>query len=118
MTTSLPPCLVPANYSACVSFNPRETHSASDENDCVCVLSIGTPFLYIIPSFPVLQVELRHARVKGYNTVGEELHKDIFIRNDPSLCRAYPIWMEIVDAIMIKVRKKLIPIVKINCLSN
>ena len=37
------------------------------QEDCVCVLSIGSVFGYVIPSFNVLQVEMRQARVKGFN---------------------------------------------------
>ena len=43
-------------------------------------------------------------KVKGYTTDGEERNYDIFIHNDPSLCRLYPVWMIIRDRTVIEVR--------------
>ena len=41
--------------------------------------------------------------IKGYTAEGEERTYDMFIRNDPSLCRPYPAWMTIRDATAIEV---------------
>ena len=66
--------------------------------DAVCVLAscvsclLETPFQHVIPSFQFLSVELRQVRVKGYTTKGEEKTYDMFVRNEPSLCRAHPAW--------------------------
>ena len=67
------------------------------------VLSLTPPFFYVIPNFDVLQVELRHMRVKGYDSNGEEQVYDLFIRNDPSLCRPYPVCIVIKDGTLVKV---------------
>ena len=75
-----------------------------DQEDCVCVLSIGPPFYYTIPSFDVLQVQLMQLRVMGYDSKGEEQHYDFFIRYDPSLSHGKcPAWMRIKDAAIVKV---------------
>lgn len=93
---------------SCVSFAPKSMrpefdHSVDDEPaDCVCILSVGVPFRYVIPSFDVLCVEMRQMRIKGYTAEGEERTYDMFIRNDPSLCRPYPAWMTILDATSIE----------------
>ena len=70
----------------------------------MCVLSVGSVFGYVIPSFNVLQVEMRQARVKGYNAEGDERQYDIFIRNDSSLCRVFPAWMVVKDLTFVEVR--------------
>ena len=54
------------------------------------MISIGEAFPYLIPSFAVLEVELRQMRIKGYTSVGDEENYDVFIRNDPTLSRSYP----------------------------
>ena len=69
------------------SSRPWYDPSSTDEIEpSVSVLSLTSPFFYVIPNFDVLQVELRHMRVKGYDSNGEEQVYDLFIRNDPSLC--------------------------------
>lgn len=73
------------------------------DEDCMCVLSLGDPFEYVIPSFQFLSVELRQIRVKGYTTDNEEKTYDMFIRNDPSLCRVYPTWLVAKDVTVIQV---------------
>ena len=46
---------------------PQYDPSADDEpHDCVCVLSVGEPFHYVIPSFDVIAIEMRQLKVKGY----------------------------------------------------
>ena len=62
-----------------------------------CILSIGEPFTYMIPSFDVLAVELRLIRIPGCDGSGEEKVFDLFIRNDPDLSRTYPAWMKALD---------------------
>jgi len=52
-----------------------------------CVLSAGEKFLYVLPDFDVLMIELRHLRVKGFPKANPEDVYDIFIKNDASLCR-------------------------------
>lgn len=69
----------------CVSFASIGSRlfydsSAVEDPDCVCVISIGVPFKYIIPRFDVLSVELRQMKIKGYNKDVEEEHYDFFIR--------------------------------------
>ena len=58
----------------------------------------------MIPTFQFLSAELRQIRVKGYTTEGEEKTYDMFMRNDPSLCRAYPAWIVAKDVTVIQVR--------------
>ena len=98
-----------ASESSCVYFVPTSSRPQydpskdDDEDDCVCVLSVGMPFIYVIPSFDVLGVEMRQVRIKGYTSEGEERNYDIFIRNHPSLCRTYPAWMVIKDVTVVEV---------------
>ena len=70
----------------------------------VCVLSVGMPFRYVIPSFDTIAIEIWQMKIKGYTTDGEERNYGIFIRNDPSLCRLYPVWMVIRDGTVLEVR--------------
>ena len=94
-----------AAYFASKSSRPHYDPSTDDEpDDCVCVLSVGMPFRYVIPSFDVIAIEMRQLRMKGYTPGGEERNYDIFIRIDPSLCRQYPVWMVIKDGTVIEVR--------------
>ena len=90
-----------------VHFVPKEFRpgdGSNDEDDEVWVNSIGDPFMYVIPSFDVLAVELRQIPISGYSKInGEEKHMDLFIRNDDSLCRAYPSLMVIKDFTIIEV---------------
>ena len=60
--------------------------------------------LHVIPSFDVLQVELRQMPIRAYTADDEEKHYDFFIRNSPSLCTLYPAWMVVKDATIVKVR--------------
>ena len=76
----------------------------SEPEDRVCVVSVGPPFQYVIPSFDVLQVEMRQLRVKGYTNEGEEKQYDFFIRSNPALCRPLPAWIIIKDCTFVKVR--------------
>ena len=93
-----------AAYFASKSSRPHYDPSTDEPDDCVCVLSVGMPFRYVIPSFDVIAIEMRQLRMKGYTPEGEERNYDIFIRNDPSLCRQYPVWMVIKDGTVIEVR--------------
>jgi hypothetical protein len=108
-------CAVSNSPALCVSWAPTQSRPSYDPsgesqvNDCFCVVSLGAPFKYVIPSFDVLEVEIRHMRVKGYNKDGEEESYDFFIRNDPSLCRVYPVWMEVTDMTLIQVCPLLSP---------
>jgi len=97
--------LTAAAYFAPKSSRPQYDPSSDDEpDDCVCVLSVGMPFRYVIPSFDIIAIEMRQMKIEGYTTDGEERNYDIFIRNDPSLCRLYPVWMVIRDGTVIEVR--------------
>ena len=64
----------------CVYFAPKSSRPwydpATDEepNDCVCALSLGPPFRYVIPGFDVLAVEMRQMRIKGYTTAEKSAH--------------------------------------------
>lgn len=110
MATSLAASLAASNSPAlCVSWAPFQCRPSynpannNEEHDCLCVLGLGAPFKYVIPSFDVLEVEIRYMIVKGYNNKGEEESYDFFIRSDPSLCRVYPTWMEVKDVTVIEV---------------
>ena len=39
----------------------------TEDDEFVCVLSVGAKFLYVIHGFDVLGVELRHIQVKGFS---------------------------------------------------
>ena len=88
-----------------MSSRPWYHQGAEDEQeDCVCVLSIGPPFKYVIPSFDVLQIQLRQLKIMGYDSKGDDKYYDFFIRHSPSLSHEYPAWMIIKDATIVKVR--------------
>ena len=74
------------------------------EDHIVCVVAVGLKFLYVIPGFDVLAVELRHIQVKGSLKIGDpEETFDLFIKNDYSLKRTYPCEMIMNDVTVIKV---------------
>ena len=77
---------------------------ANSEDDEVIVLSAGEAFMYVIPSFDVLALPLRHLKIKGFSRQdGKELVLDVFVRNCLSLDRVYPSKMIIKDVTIIKV---------------
>jgi len=93
-----------------VHYVPKEFRldaSSSDygeEDDTVWVTSVGDPFMYVIPSFDVIAVELRRMQIKGFDRRDDkEVKLDLFIRNDACLCRMYPSMMAIKDVVIIKV---------------
>ena len=92
-------------FPAPVSSRLRDHSDDDQDDDEVCILTVGKPFRYTIPSFDVIAVELRQVRLKGYNSDGDELTYDGFIRNDISLSRSYPTWMTVKDGTIIDVRK-------------
>ena len=57
----------------------------TEDDEFICVLSVGAKFLYIIPGFDVLGVALRHIQVKGFSKIGNpESVFDMFIK---MICR-------------------------------
>ena len=89
-----------------VHFVPKEFQldGFSDEDDEAWVMSIGDPFMYVIPSFDVLAVELRQIQIKGYEREdGKETHLDLFIRNDTSICKTYHSLIRIKDVTVVQV---------------
>ena len=92
-------------------FSP-ETDIAgySDEDDIVSVISVGDPFMYVIPSFDV--------KIRGYSRKdGKGRNLDLFVRNDGSLCQTYPSIMAIRNVTIIKVwyRINILHITLIKC---
>ena len=72
----------------------------------MCILTIGKPFRYTLPTFDVLAVELRRVLISGYEVEGGDERTrtyDAFIRNDPSLTRSYPTWMVVKDSTFVDV---------------
>lgn len=59
------------------SYDPEEGDA---EQDFFCVLGLGPPFCYAIPSFDVLSVELRQMRIHGATPEGDQHTYDLFIR--------------------------------------
>ena len=89
-----------------VPLKSRPTYNEADDelpDDIFYVLSVGPPFLYVIPTFDVLSVELRQMRIHGVTEQGESHIYDVFIRNDPSLARSYPAWITVMDAVVVDV---------------
>ena len=66
-------------------------------NDYLYVVSVGPKFLYVIPSYDMLAVDLQVMRVQGYDHEGKLRVCDVFIRDNPSLKRVYPAAMTITD---------------------
>ena len=76
----------------------------TDYQETTCILSAGKRFLYVLPGFDVLGIELCHIIVKGFGKIGnEEDTFDMFIRNDISLLRSYPTAVIIKDLVVVKV---------------
>jgi len=68
------------------------------QTDAVTVTFLGKSFLYTIPSFDVLGVELKPAEITGkVKSSGITKCYDLFIRDHPSLVREYPSTMTIKD---------------------
>ena len=91
-----------------VYYTPKAWRPYSDgptvSEEDVIVLSAGDKFMYVIPSFDVLALPLRHLKIKGFSRQdGQELVYDVFIRNCSSLDRIYPATMTIKDVTVIKV---------------
>ena len=103
---------VSSSSTACVAYAPRNTRmlydKAADKQpyDMVQVLSLGSPFLYNIPSFDLLSVEMRQVRINGYTAEDKQVQYDIFVCNHSAsdLDRVYPWWMTIKDATIIEVK--------------
>ena len=70
---------LPSTYFAPKSLRPQYDPSDDEPDDCVCVLSVGPPFRYVIPSFDILAIDMWQMRIKGYTAEGEERNYDIFI---------------------------------------
>ena len=89
-----------ARISDAVHFVPKSSQPSYDPSeeksdlDYMCMVSIGQRFKYIIPSFQFLSVDMRQMRIKRYTNQGQERNSDMFVRNDASLCRAYPEWLK------------------------
>lgn len=83
-----------------LTYNPADTELP---HGIFYILSLGSPFWYIIPSFEVLSVELRQMRIHGTTEEGEDHVYDVFVRNDPSLAHSYPTWMTVLDAVVVNV---------------
>ena len=89
---------------ACVFQAPRSDRLLHDlDLGRVLVVCVGPPFLYTIPSFDVLAVEMRQIKVKTYSSEDEEKHYDMFIRNLPSFTRLFPAWMAVRAATVVNV---------------
>lgn len=68
-----------------------------DREDIFDVVSVGLVFKYIIPSFDVLTLDLRHMKIVGQHQIsGDEKRYNLLIRNDSSLLRSYPARMTVV----------------------
>ena len=86
-------------------FRPEmDSPGYNDEDDMVWVTSLGDPFMYVIPSFDIIALELRRMKIRGYGrSGGKERSLGLFVRNDASLCQMYPSMMVIKDVTIIKV---------------
>ena len=88
----------------------RVFHSAISEifqeliqDEPIGILSAGEKFLFGLPGFDVLGVELWHIKIKGFGIIGpEEENFDLFIKNDISLCRSYPATIVVKDITIVK----------------
>ena len=69
-------------YFAPKSFQYSIVASTLTENDhYVTVVAVGTKFLYVIPGFDVLAVEMRHIQTKRTSFIGsQEDTDDLFIK--------------------------------------
>ena len=90
--------------AVCITPFPSRFHDLDGLDDVICVVTLGDPFDYVIPSFDTLTVKLRQMKIWGYGSLeGEEVAYDVFVREDPSLHRTYPAWMAVKDLTCIKV---------------
>ena len=90
-------------YLTLSSFRYTDTAKELTEGqEVTCVLSAGIKFLYFLPGFDVLGIELRHIKVKGFGKTGKDTF-DMFIKNDTSLLRSYPAALMIKDLTVVPV---------------
>ena len=76
----------------------------TEDQEITCILSVEKRFLYVLPGFDVLEIELRHIKIKRFGKIGnEEDTFNMFIRNDISLLRSYPTAVIIKDLVVVKV---------------
>jgi len=92
-------------YFAPKQFRYNNAGSQLSENDhCVSVLGVGEKFVYVLPGFDVLSVELRHTLIKGTTKIGiPEGTYDVFVRNDFDLSKSYPCEMVLKEVTIVKV---------------
>ena len=76
-----------ANVSASDGGAADEATCSVKENDEIeiCIISCGQGYVYTIPSFPALSVQLRQVKYEVENESG-----DVKLMDDPSLSRLYP----------------------------
>ena len=93
------PCLLP-----CVYVTSLESRRGCYSGEEWCILTVGPPFMYTIPNFEALAVEMRQIRVERTMESGEAERYDAFIRSDSGLSRTYPAAVFARDTFMIEVR--------------
>ena len=85
---------------ACVSVSQA---SPCDVGAEFCAITVGESFVYVIPGFAVLSVELRQMRIIWVQSEEVEATHDMFVRNDSSFCRSYPAWMTVKNVASVQV---------------
>jgi len=95
--------------TSCLSFVDKSLRPGYDDSVTetydICVLSVGSAFRYVIPSFCSFAVEMRQMRMTAEHITGKQVTYDIFIRNDLSLHRCYPTLLRITDFIQIHLKE-------------
>ncbi len=88
-SSSFSPCSMPGVLLDSQWFSQRE-------EELWTILSIGKPFMYNIPNFEIMAIELRQIKVEvevANNGLESEMEMecfDAFVRCDAGLCRSYP----------------------------
>ncbi len=73
----------------CIYITPPEGRDGSFLEEQWCILSVGPPFMYTIPQFEILSMELRKIEVERNVDGGEMEGFHAFVCNDPELCDNY-----------------------------
>ena len=95
-----------SSESECSSDSPRpKTPDVGSEAHTVDVVWLGKHYRYNIPSFSCLFVELRHVKVRWWNSKTQRhCNYDGFMKEDPSISNVVPATAAVANASFVDVR--------------
>ena len=91
-------------YFAPKEFRYNRVGSELTENEhYVSVLGVGSKFLYVLPGFDVLAIEIRHIQIRSSRLGDKDNIYDLFIKNDALLSTKSPFELLLKEVTVIKV---------------